>query len=430
MFLLFAGYSKEAFKDTMKKVLFLSFAYPYGHYGPSDNCTVRIIDALAHSGHYKVYNVSCSPIMEGSRPNYRVIDNVELLKLPFPEKQIKHSYAYEHLLLFLKIPIYPLFSLRQIWKYYIACKTIFEKKGPFDLVVAQCSPQWSVISAVMLKKKGYFNKLLVLFWDNIYGKVPRRIIPKWFAFKRQRRVENWIASYADLLVSPTPVQLFHNQYGDVSAALGKRVYLEHPSIFKPVNQRGDTHGFIKDGMINILYAGRMYDLKQLQYVTSLLNSVFNAERINLILFFYKELSDSEKSLIGKDFKGHISYSGFVPLEELYSLYQHVSFFIGFAGVSPAQVISKVYDYMCFGKPVLYFYSDDGDVNITAFARYPLFDAIDLRLPPEDNLKIISKIINVNLGRSVSYEDVERLFPLATTSAYVKLISQLMNYTSL
>ena len=408
----------------MKRILFLSFAYPYGHYGPSDSCTVRIMDALSKDNAYHVYNISCSPTPAGSNPNYRIIPNVELLKLPFPEKQIKYSYAIEHLLLFCKIPIYPLYSLIRIWKYYKACKQILEREEHFDLVVAQCSPQWSVISAVLLKKNHYIEKLLVIFWDNIYGKKPHRVIPKWFALSRQRLVENWVAKYADKLVSPTPVEEFHSQYGDVREAKGKRLYLEHPLISRPAIQSKLTHNSIQKGMINVVYAGRLYNINHLRYVIELLNTSSIAKHINLILFFFKEPTEVEKAKIGASFKGNIIFSGFVPPDELFSIYKESSLFLGFSGVSPAQVISKMYDYMCFGKPILYFYTDSKDVNITAFARYPLFAAIDLRHSLVDNHAFLEEFITDNITKSVDYDDVEHLFPTATSSSYINLISQM------
>lgn len=40
----------------MKKILFLSFSYPYGHFGPSDQCTMKIMDALVRTGKFEVHN--------------------------------------------------------------------------------------------------------------------------------------------------------------------------------------------------------------------------------------------------------------------------------------------------------------------------------------------------------------------------------------
>lgn len=408
----------------MKKILFLSYAYPYGHYGPSDNCTVRIMDELSHTEGFEVYNISGLPKNANSKPTYKVIDNLQLLQLPFPEKQVDHSYLIEHLLLFLKIPIYPIVYPWRIWTYYRACKKILNNYK-FDLVIAQCAPHESVITGALLKKNGYVEKLMVIYWDNIYGKTPHSIIPKNFAKRRRRALENWIARYADKIISPIPVKSFHDQYGDVNEARNKRVYLGHPSISRPqIVESSLTQDFIQKDKINILYAGRLYDMEDISYSINLLNSTSIADRINLIFFFYKKPSEIEMSKMSQGFKGRVKFSGCVPFEELIALYSSIDIFLGYAGVDASQVISKIYDYMCFGKPIIYFYKDDNDVNVEEFAHYPLFRSINVLYPNSDNA--FGEFINKAIDQRVAFDDVERLFPSATTSAYVNVINNVLN----
>lgn len=409
----------------MKRILFLSFAYPFGHYGPSDNCTVRIMEALALNGTNEIWNISYKPQNNNSQPNYKVVKGVNLLFLPFSENKTHHSFAIEHLLLLLKVPFYPLFSLRSLLKHYKACRALLDGRH-FDLVVSQCAPQDSVISGTLLKRSGLISKHMVLFWDNIYGKMPRMLIPKWFARYRSRIVENWIARYSEKLVSPIPVKSFHDQFGDVKAAVGKRVYLGHPLINRPCTSGIPVKpGFVKTDKINIIYAGRLYCVDDIQYAIELLNSIPFAERINLVLFFYQMPSENERSRMRHGFKGTIVFSGRIPIDDLLCLYSQADVFLGFAGGNYSQVISKIYDYMCFGKPVVYFYKDDNDVNLREFAKYPLFTSIDIRLSLSKN-NSIKDFLALNLGRQVPFERVESLFPTATATAYVDQILLLVD----
>lgn len=408
----------------MKRILFLSFAYPYGHFGPSDNCTVRIMDALVQAGKYEVFNISCAPSRANSKPNYKLIEGVNNIYLPFPEKFAHHSYFIEHLLLALKIPFYPLYDIHRIWKYYKACEAIL-KKEQFDLVVAQCAPQESVISAVLLKKYGYINKLMVLFWDNIYGKVPRLVIPKWFAIYRSRRVETWIARYANSLISPTPVKSFHELYGEVPTAKDKRVYLEHPSIMKrkfPVSSIIGT--FLREDKMNVIYAGRIYFKEQLVYCVDMLNKTSIAEKINLILLT-KGISGTDAEHLSNTFKGSMIISDWLPLDDLYALYARVDFCIAIPGY-PTSVSSKIYEYMSFGKPILLFYTYDNDVTKLACQRYPYFNAINFRKNTDETSRQAEFFFTQHYGKTVPYEDVERLYPTATASAYVNCISKIID----
>lgn len=408
----------------MKKILFLSFSYPYGHFGPSDNCTVRVMDALTRTGEYEVWNLSNKAQTINSKPNYNVVEGVKYLYLPFPEKRTHHSYSIEHLLLFLKIPFYPLFSIRSIWKHYKASKKIL-LNNDFDLVVSQCSPQDSIVTGALLKRGGVINKHMVLIWDNIYGKIPRVIIPRWFALRRSRIVENWIARYSDKIISPIPVKAFHQQYGEVKEAINKRVYLGHPLIIRPkVNKLGVKTTIIKDGYVNILYAGRLYSVDDMVNAINLINHSSAAENINLIFFFYRLPSEDEMTRMKRMFRGSIFFSGRVPYDELLSLYPLVDMFMGFSAVSAAQVISKIYDYICFGKPVIYFYKDDNDVNVDEFSKYPLFLPVK-NLDDTECYNVIEQFINSHKGKNISFQEVENLFPEATGLSYVQQIKALV-----
>ena len=124
----------------MKKILFLSFSYPYGHFGPSDQCTTRIMEALVRTGKYEVHNIS----YEGTKSQYPIIEGVHLHSLNIKESIHNRPAWLIRLLLLLKLPIYPYtqrFSSKRIYK---KCSKIIEKEH-FDLVVAQNNPEESVM---------------------------------------------------------------------------------------------------------------------------------------------------------------------------------------------------------------------------------------------------------------------------------------------
>ena len=99
----------------MKKILFLSFGYPYGHFGPSDQCTTRIMEALVRTGKYEVHNIS----YEGTKSQYPIIEGVHLHSLNIKESIHNRPAWLIRLLLLLKLPIYPYtqrFSSKRIYK--------------------------------------------------------------------------------------------------------------------------------------------------------------------------------------------------------------------------------------------------------------------------------------------------------------------------
>lgn len=408
----------------MEKILFLFPAYPYGHLGPSNNCTVRVMDALVQTGRYEVYNISYSPSSDSSKPNYKIINGVHLLQLPFPETVKDHSRTYQRIIAFLRIPIYPLTRMYYIWQYYKSCKRIVGNEH-FDLLISQYNPFESVISGAMLRKKGYVCKHIVLSWDVIYGKRHHSIIPNWYALQRQRKLVNWIARNTDKLVTLYSQKDFHEEKGDVPAAIGKRIYLGIPSltrhkiVFQPTSR-----DYIKTGKINIIYAGHIFNEETVAYSINLFNASSFAKNINFILLCKDPDKDSLKKIC-EGFKGTIQLSQWVPLEELYYLYSKVDIFVAYGGKWILGIPGKTYDYMSFGKPILHFYRIENDANLSLFAPYPLFKGLNVNLPIDTNKTELDSFIEKKAGQRVEFEEVERLFPYATMSAYIRVIDDMV-----
>ncbi len=404
----------------MKKVLFLSYNYPYGNFGPSTNCTTRIMRKLAEN---KDYEVHCLSYM-GVKKNYEDIPNVNLLQLTKSlYSQGKKTKIYKKIELFLKIPFYPLYTLIRDYQHYKICKRIL-KKQKFDLVVAQCFPEESWFSGVLLKKNGYCNKLMVIFWDNIYGLIPK-YLPENFVLRRQRKVESWIAKHADKLVSLYPIQKFHKEYGEISNAVNKRVYLGIPAIIKPPKQKETEYReFVLSNKINVLYSGTLYSTKHINYFVELLNSTSIVENINLILLV-EGLSKEDEIRLKQHFKGEIQISGWIPLKDLMILYHHVDLFLSFPGISTA-IRSKVYEYMSYGKPLILCYEHDNDVNKFTFSSYPLCLSLDIRYPILENVSILEQYVEKNNGKIIPFETIETLYKKDTPLVYVELIDEIMN----
>ncbi len=402
----------------MKKILFLSFAYPYGHFGPSDNCSVKIMKELSLSGEYEIHNISRNKKSDNDSPNYDMIDGVTMHYLPFPEeKWLKNPFVI-HLKLFLLIPFYPLVHLWRFLRYYHACRDII-KDNNFDMVIAQCNPQESVLTGCLLRKFGHINNLMVLFWDNIYGKLPH-FIPWKFALYRQRKLESWVARNADKLVSLYPSKQFHDEFGDLPEAANKREYLGIPSIVRPQRLAPSSYAKCIDrNKINILYSGTIFKADYVVYLVNLLNGTTYADRINLI-FFSRGVSNDDFEHIKKSFNGTLCFYDWIPHKDLLSLYANIDIFISFPGIYTA-IRSKVYEYMNYGKPILLLYDHDNDVNDATFSKYPLCISLDQRVPVDENKNIIENCLNTKLGLTVPFEGVESLFPLDTVLAYKKVI---------
>lgn len=403
-----------------KKILFLSFNYPFGPFGPSTNCTTRIMSALIETGKYDIINLS----YEGQLYNYGEIQGVNIETIPIQAPLNKGSRGriiWRQLISVLFYPFSDFFFCRRVYK---ASKKAINDLN-YDLVIAQCNPEESVWTGTWLKQNGLGNKLMVVFWDNVYGRMPRRIVPNWFALRRQRKAEKRIADSADLLVSLYPIKSFHEKYGDISEASNKRVYLGIPSIIKPQElPKSSYQDVIRLGMINVLYSGTIFSLDYVRFIVDLLNESKYAEQINLV-FFERGVDMNDIVAMRPWFRGCIVVNDWIPLEDLLSIYPSADFFISFPGL-PTAIRSKVYEYMSFGKPLLLLYDNDSDVNLRTFSIYPACQAIDMRESLDDNASMINSFFFSNKNRNVPFEVTEQLFPDDSAQAYVRLIDTLLN----
>ncbi len=404
----------------MKKILFLSYNYPYGTFGPSTLCTSRIMEALSKDDSYEVHNIS---FPQNDNPAYQVIDKVHLHYLNNRPKSKHHSKLVAQVKMLWTQLNYPHSAKTESNSYYNECVRLINGQH-FDLVVAQCYPENCVWAGAWLKEKRYVDNLMVIFWDNIYGKLPRRIIPKHYALKRQRKAEGFIAQQADLLISLYPIQSFYKQYGDLPEANGKREFLGIPSISRPKKfPTSPYQSVVETGMINILYSGTIFRRDYVAYLVDLLNLSVKAEDINLI-FFARGISDEDFEKLDSKFRGKINHHDWIPLDQLLAMYPIVDFFMSYPG-NPTAIRSKVYEYMSYGKPLLLLYDDDFDVNVSTFAKYPSFAAFDVRKPAENNVSAVERFLSENKGKEIPIEITEDLFPCDTAKAYIELIDKLL-----
>lgn len=404
----------------MKKILFLTFPYPYGHFGPSDYCSVKIMKALVESGRYNVHNISFS----GEQPNYDFVEGVTTHFLPFFENKKNRPAWLTRLSLLLLVPIYPFTAPIRNRKIYKATTDLIENEK-YDLIICHMNSEQSIWTGTWLKKHGFVDKLMVIFWDNIYGNLPRRVIPKGFALHRQRWAEGIIAKYADRLVSLYPIKKFHGQYGELPEAVGKRAYLGIPSVIrpnvKPVSSKQDA---IVNDKINILYSGTIFRESYVEYLVDLLNATPEAGNINLI-FFQRGVSSEKWDSLKEKFKGTMYVSGWIPLPDLLALYPKVNFFMSYPG-NPTAIRSKLFEYVSFGKPILMLYDDDSDVNINTFSTYPACHCVDVRAHVSKNAPLLSEYIRAKNDFSISFDDVEKMFIKDSPKAYVELIDEMLN----
>lgn len=401
----------------MKKILFLSYNYPYGGFGASTQCSLRVMSELALNNDYEIHCIS----QIGNKPNYPIDSRIIIHQIKIKRKQPKNS-KWTKLSKVLTFPIYPLNSVVSVLRHLYAVTKICRRQD-FDLVVSQCFPHESVLVGAYLKKKHIVKKHVAIIWDNMYGKSINIKIFHPFANSRQKKLESIIVKYSDKIVSLYPLKPFHDVNGDIPEAIGKRVYLGIPSVVPPTLPVHTIYSsVVKEGRINLLYSGTIIHPQYIQDMINLFNRTVMVEKINLI-FFSKGLSNVEIESLRQSFKGSIQYNGYIPNKELLSIYDIVDGFLSFPG-ELSSIRSKCFEYMSYGHPMILFYNDERDVNLCTFAKYPRLLPIDISKEC-DSVIFIEKFLSDTIHERVPFEEVEKLFELDSPNAYVNLISALV-----
>jgi glycosyltransferase involved in cell wall biosynthesis len=320
----------------------------------------------------------------------------------------------------LSLFFYPINFIVSDFIHYKKAKEICSKLK-FDLVISQCYPEQSVISSVLLKRKGYIENLMVIFWDNLYGKLSSKRLLH-LSLLRQKIVESYIAKYSNTIISLYPIKDFHEKYGEVKNAIGKRFYLGIPSVLHPTAPIETRHkSVIIEDKINVLYSGTIINKKDLLYLVSLFNKSRYAKKINLV-FFSQGLDNEVFVELQNSFVGTINNYGYIPVKELHSIYYDVDVFLSLTG-NPKAIRSKCYEYMSFGHPMMFLFDDESDVNISTFSNYPLRLVIDIRSAFDVNVEVLDKFLSGSIGKRVPFDYVESIYKLDSASAYVDLISR-------
>lgn len=83
--------------------------------------------------------------------------------------------------------------------------------------------------------------------------------------------------------------------------------------------------------------------------------------------------------------------------------------------------SKIFEYVCFGKPIIHFYQNDEDKAKEYFANYPYIKFIDYRLDPKIMASMVIDFCKEMNGKKVDYSIIQSLFPHFTVNYIANLI---------
>lgn len=419
----------------MKKILFTIQWYP-SVYSANGFCDQNVIDQLLLDDDYEITCLAYRPF--GS-PKEEIINNVKVhrfirglwwnIRMHAKEKDsgfnrmiLKLDRVFLRLKQLVTIPFYPVTDIIPRYKFSREANRLY-KKHKFDMVISEHNGEDSLHAGSYLKRKHPDIKFVAVLWDPFTGKEPAKYLPRKLSVRRIEKAEKREIRNADAIIAMQSSRGFHEEFSLKKDYYNRFVFLDIPRVVPPIKVDGKS-SFIKDGWINIVYAGVLtLPDRNPEYIIDALNRTSFASNINLIFFCNGNGIDALLS-IAKSFDGMVSVNGYVEKAELLATYQEATMFLNIGGPNPSMVPSKIFEYLSYGKPILSTYTIDDDSSKSYLDRYNLALCVDQRGNVDDTVSMIERFFESSLNDRVSFEQIEREYWDNTPKSYKVIIDKM------
>lgn len=416
----------------MKKILFLTKSYPDFRKSATVLCTHRVMEACAQNCDFEV---NCLCLQYPGEKTHELVNGIHVTRIPLTcfenakymksidasSKGRKCFQLMDRLQKTCTIPLYPCISPLQLgrWKKY--AKQIC-KDNQYDAVIAEHYGYNTLQTGLYLKKHFPSIKYVPLLWDPIDGQVITAKLPNSFTTKRIHQLENAVGNAADMIISTVAMKAYYDNHGD--AYENKRRYLDIPSVIPPEDEVESSHMELLDkDYINIIFSGYIDSHRDINPVLEVLNNCKQAKRLNVV-FFSKGVANKDEAYWKDNFKGKITFHGYIPLKELHTIYRHAEYLLNISSINPNLIPSKIFEYMSFGKSIISMFQTDGDAAKRYLDKYPEACVIDLKMKMQHKVDALSDFLELD-HRIVSFIEVSRIYSGNTPTSYVDTIRDIM-----
>lgn len=166
----------------------------------------------------------------------------------------------------------------------------------------------------------------------------------------------------------------------------------------------------KTSRVNFVYAGSL--LKGFRPPDDCLNILIQVAQIIdvRIDFYHRGNCDDILNEYSKKSNGVFINHGTVGSEKAYEAINSSDILIAISNFAGDQISGKTFDCISTGKPTIFFYYRDDDINIDFFNKYEL--GLCIRMSSQNiksNVEIICKFIKENQNRIIDFNEVEKQF---------------------
>lgn len=417
----------------MKKILFIMDHYPNTR-STNSLCCEKLISLMQKCD----ISITCLVKLGPNLPIYEVADKVSIYRIHksclykwYQWSRLntetilsKAVYMLNRIILRLKqivfIPIYPCLTPLFMLRLYKKALKIHRQEH-FDAVISEHYSFESLVAGHLLKKKCKDIVFIPYFLDSLSGGFNAKYLPDKYCLRKKLSWERHLVSNAEKIIVMKSSKEHHERYSKNEEYFDRIRFLDIPLLEDIRVSAGSDLSLIESDRINVVFSGYLNKFdRDPTYIINLFN-MLNRDDITLVFI---GAGNCQQILIKakETFKGHIIVSKFVNHDKLVGILSKATVFLNF-GVSNSNAISgKIFEYMSFGKPIISTYYIDKEACIPYLEKYPLSLLIDQREQDlSKNAAKLESFLNNNLGKSIPFDEIKRIFYENTPEAFVSIL---------
>ena len=412
----------------MKNVLFIVTEYN----SANGICAKCLIDCLIDRSfgvycitnkepHYSnPLNERCNYSFVKPRLSYRLLTKANK-KSGIKSKILKLlAFMTNKISLILSIPRWPLISRSYSNRLYKAAKKICDSSS-IDFVVAVYSQIDTLVAASKLKTIHPSIKYIPYMLDSLAGGYGPKMFSEQWKIRRCTKWEKLLFINADKIVMMQSSKSFYDGIRETDY-YDRIVFLDIPLMVRP-NQIAKE---LKDSasIIRIVYVGSIpLKIRNPKYFIDCFKAVDNK---NILLSFYGTCDDNArfKEMIKEI--DNIKFVSQVSREKVNELLFEADFLLNIGNCNKNMVPSKIFEYMSYGKPIISvspIHNEPSEKYLRDYNNCIILNEYDDISVSTERLK---EFLRTNIGLSLRFEEIEKIFRLNKPESFLSLIEVLLN----
>lgn len=300
---------------------------------------------------------------------------------------------------------------------------LLDIKESIDVIIPASMPFESVIAAQKYKENYNTQVQLIpyLFDQFVENELLHRLrVNKWIKRKRHMEIErNIIFNSKSVLIMRQLREYLYLNYFDYAQLF---LEVEHPLIVKREKTFLDSN---IENLTLFTYAGSFYKgIRNPEYMLKIFNLYLKGNEGVLNLYTFGNYNNTIKDYALNN--ELIKDNGSLPSSMVYGELDKADYLVAVGNSISNQVPSKIFEYLSFGKPIIYFYEIDNDSNVEILKKYPYGLCIrqnDNEI--ESNLSKLKEFCKKNKNRILSFDKVAKIFPDALPEYTANLIERIV-----